>query len=89
MIRIAVVLAILSITVLFAIPAGAQPCQQSESGLYCTQGTPQGAAPYWAELCVTEWQWDETYQGWWAYDNNPAYAECYHPGGYWFWYGNP
>lgn len=52
------------------------------------QGAPSGAAPYWEELCVSQWQWDDYYQGWWAYDYNPAHYECY-PGGHWYWYGNP
>jgi hypothetical protein len=77
-----------AILVALAVPVGAQPCQQSESGLYCTQGTPEGAAPYWADLCVSKWLWSGQYQGWWAYDYNPAYYEC-NPRGAWIWYGNP
>ena len=87
-VAIIVILAAISILMALSGPAQAQPCQQSESGRYCTTGTPDGAAPYWSSLCVAKWVWDEQWQGWWAYDYNPGHVECY-PGGHWYWYGNP
>jgi len=86
MVGVAVTLAAATVSML-AVPAYAEHAEckpWNEEG--CHGWPPQGAAPFWEELCVTEWQWDEQYQGWWAYDGSGAMPYC-SPEGTWHWYG--
>ena len=80
-----VVTAILVVAAAPALAEGHRECDLSRGGYGCG-GAPAGAVPGWEELCVTEWAWDEYWQGWWAYDGAGG-PYCYNPPGFWYWYG--
>jgi hypothetical protein len=57
-------------------------CHREDCG-----GPPSGAPPVlWEQNCVTDWWWDEEYQGWWAYDEGPSSFGCQPSPGLWRWY---